>query len=154
MHAFGVCPLPPAPQPRWAALPRLHFGDVTAFFALHSVLSACVRHGDVSPLSAYSTCSRNTRRPLVKTTNLPFPEVRWASLTVRCFSLSKSNGSQFYVILYAFFASMIRRISESTFAMPILAIWAIFAMHCSDEAAQIPSLSRRTELWTAICADR
>ena len=28
MHAYGVCPLPPAPQPRRAALPRLQFGNV------------------------------------------------------------------------------------------------------------------------------
>ena len=31
MHAYGVCPLPLAPQPHWAALPRLQFDDATVF---------------------------------------------------------------------------------------------------------------------------
>ena len=37
MHAYGVCPLPPAPQPRWAALLCLQLGDVT-------VLSLCAQY--------------------------------------------------------------------------------------------------------------
>ena len=45
-----------------------------------SVLSACARRGVVSPLLVCSACCRNSRPPLVKTTNLPFSEVGWASL--------------------------------------------------------------------------
>ena len=40
-----------------------------------SVLSACARRGVVSPLLVYSACCRNSRPPLVKTTNLPFSEI-------------------------------------------------------------------------------
>ncbi len=45
-----------------------------------SVLSACARRGVVSPLLVCSACCRNSRSPLVKTTNLSFSEVGWASL--------------------------------------------------------------------------
>ena len=45
-----------------------------------SVLSACARRGVVSPLLACSACCRNSRPPLVKTTNLPFSEIGWPSL--------------------------------------------------------------------------
>ena len=45
-----------------------------------SVLSACARRGVVSPLLVCSACCRNSRPPLVKTTNLPFSEVGWPSL--------------------------------------------------------------------------
>ena len=31
MHAYGVCPLSPAPQPRWAAQSYLRFGDAAVF---------------------------------------------------------------------------------------------------------------------------
>ena len=70
--SYGVCPLPPAPQPRWAALPCLKFGDL--LFS-HSALSTfCVCEVEaVSLPSACSTCCRNPRCPLVKTTNLLFP---------------------------------------------------------------------------------
>ena len=37
MHACGVCPLPPASRPRWAALLCLQFGDVAVF-------SLCVQY--------------------------------------------------------------------------------------------------------------
>ena len=37
MHAYSVCPLPLAPQPHWAALPRLQFGGA-------AVLSLCVQY--------------------------------------------------------------------------------------------------------------
>ena len=40
-----------------------------------SVLSACARRGVVSPLLVCSACCRNSRPPLVKTTNLPFSEI-------------------------------------------------------------------------------
>ena len=40
-----------------------------------SVLSACTRRGVVSPLLVCSACCRNSRPPLVKTTNLPFSEI-------------------------------------------------------------------------------
>ena len=70
--SYGVCPPPPAPQPRWAALPCLKFGDL--LFS-HSALSTfCVCEVEaVSLPSACSTCCRNPRCPLVKTTNLLFP---------------------------------------------------------------------------------
>ena len=70
--SYGVCPLPPAPQPRWAALPCLKFGDL--LFS-HSALSTfCVCEVEaVSLPSACSTCCRTPRCPLVKTTNLLFP---------------------------------------------------------------------------------
>lgn len=40
-----------------------------------SVLSTCARRGVVSPLLVCSACCRNSRPPLVKTTNLPFSEI-------------------------------------------------------------------------------
>ena len=68
---YGVCPLPPAPQPRWAALLCLQFGDI-AVFTLCSVLSACARRLVVSLPLVCSVCYQNARCPLVKAANLPF----------------------------------------------------------------------------------
>ena len=75
MHAYGVCPLPPAPRPRWAAVLCLQFGDVAVFSLCAQRLSACARRGALSLPSARFACSRNAGRPLVKTTCLPFSEV-------------------------------------------------------------------------------
>ena len=69
---YGVCPLPTAPQPRWAALPRLQFGGAAFFRYAFGTFCMCEARG-VSPLSACSTCRRNARCPLVKTANSPFP---------------------------------------------------------------------------------
>ena len=69
---YGVCPLPTAPQPRWAALPRLQFGGAAFFRSAFGTFCMCEARG-VSPLLACSTCRRNARCPLVKTTNLLFP---------------------------------------------------------------------------------
>ena len=69
---YGVCPLPTAPQPRWAALPRLQFGGAAFFRSAFGTFCMCEARG-VSPLSACSTCRRNARCPLVKAANSPFP---------------------------------------------------------------------------------
>ena len=69
---YGVCPLPTAPQPRWAALPRLQFGGAAFFRSAFGTFCMCEARG-VSPLLACSTCRRNARCPLVKAANSPFP---------------------------------------------------------------------------------
>ena len=72
MHAYGVCPIPPAPQPRWAAQHSFQSAHV-AFLAL-GARDFCVCEVEaVSLPSVYSAYCRNARCPFVKTTNFLFP---------------------------------------------------------------------------------
>ena len=82
MHAYGVCPLPPAPQSRWAALPCLQFGNV--------VISSSCAQGFPHTQGMWYHCP-GVHCGLLKrwttacqTAYLPFSEVRWASLPARC----------------------------------------------------------------------
>ena len=77
MHAYGVCPLPPASRPRWAAWSFLFLTKLRFSPPVLRAFRMC-ETWEVSLPSVRFACSRNAGRPLVKTAHLPFSEVRWA----------------------------------------------------------------------------
>ena len=74
MHAYVVCPLSPASRPAGLRDLFLLLSKLW-LYALCLGLSARAKEGVVSLPSECSACCRNSRPPLVKTTNLPFSEI-------------------------------------------------------------------------------
>ena len=61
MHAYGVCPLPSAPRPRWAALLCLQLGDVAVFSLCAQYFLNVRGGGGITTLGAFHT----VRKPCV-----------------------------------------------------------------------------------------
>ena len=74
MHAYGVSASSGVAAPLGCVI-FFCFCQNCGLHTMCSVLSACARRGVVSPLLVCSACCRNSRPPLVKTTNLPFSEI-------------------------------------------------------------------------------